>query len=241
LEQRTFPAALLAVFAELSDGLSAGAAAAPANAPPPVLGLVGSCPPNRGLNLLKNAIYLHIRDRDVLDLAHLDASALVLTARNNLCWSLIKLLAPGKDPDPNMSQPNVQMAVSRRMAAKLRAIRATFAKVRRKMSRADYLRYIRDATTGLGRTLAALNHTSCYGDLVPRFQLVKSTELYMSVAELGAPLKDTIPTFKNATEESGNLPLFDPVDPSIQFHRDGSELTAEDAPPRAPYVDFLIY
>ena len=101
-----------------------------------------------------------------------------------------------------MSQPNVQMAVSRRMAAKLRAIRATFAKVRRKMSRADYLRYIRDATTGLGRTLAALNHTSCYGDLVPRFQLVKSTELYMSVAELGAPLKDTIPTFKNATDES---------------------------------------
>jgi len=108
------------------------------------------------------------------------------------------------------------------------------------MSRADYLRYIRDATTGLGRTLAALNHTSCYGDLVPRFQLVKSTELYMSVAELGAPLKDTIPTFKNATDESGNLPV-DPVDPSIQFHRDGSELTAEDAPPRAPYVDFLIY
>ena len=205
MEQRTFPAALLAVFAELSDGLStrvqvtapgaaAGAAAAPANAPPPVLGLVGSCPPNRGLNLLKNAIDLHIRDRDVLDVANLDASASVLAARNNLCRSLIKLLAPGKDPDPNMSQQNVQMAVSRRMAAKLRAIRAAFAKVRRKMSRADYSRYIRDATTGLGRTLAALNLTSCYGDLVPRFQSVKSTELYMSVAELGAPRRTLILT-----------------------------------------------
>jgi len=85
----------------------------------------------------KNAIDLHIRDRDVLDVANLDASASVLAARNNLCRSLIKLLAPGKDPDPNMSQQNVQMAVSRRMAAKLRAIRAAFAKVRRKMSRAD--------------------------------------------------------------------------------------------------------
>ena len=166
-------------------------------------------------------------------MANLDASASVLAARNNLCRSLIKLLAPGKDPDPNMSQQNVQMAVSRRMAAKLRAIRAAFAKVRRKMSRADYSRYIHDATTGLCRTLAALNLTSCYGDLVPRFQSVKSTELYMSVAELGAPRRTLILTSSDMREWKFAL--------SIQFHLDGSELTVEDGPPRGPYVDFLIY
>ena len=142
-------------------------------------------------------------------MANLDASASVLAARNNLCRSLIKLLAPGKDPDPNMSQQNVQMAVSRRMAAKLRAILAAFAKVRRKMSRADYSRYIRDATTGLGRTLAALNLTSCYGDLVPRFQSVKSTELYMSVAELGAPRRTLILT--SSDDERVEICPVDPI------------------------------
>ena len=141
-------------------------------------------------------------------MANLDASASVLAARNNLCRSLIKLLAPGKDPDPNMSQQNVQMAVSQRMAAKLRAIRAAFAKVRRKMSRADYSRYIHDATTGLCRTLAALNLTSCYGDLVPRFQSVKSTELYMSVAELVAPRRTLILT---SSDERVEICPVDPI------------------------------
>ena len=145
-------------------------------------------------------------------MANLDASASVLAARNNLCRSLIKLLAPGKDPDPNMSQQNVQMAVSQRMAAKLRAIRAAFAKVRRKMSRADYSRYIHDATTGLCRTLAALNLTSCYGDLVPRFQSVKSTELYMSVAELGAPRRTLILTSSLCITTDERVEIC-PVDP----------------------------
>jgi len=197
VESNALPATLLAAFGALANGMNRriivaeDAAAAVADAPVPTLPPSPEGVHDYASELLKYAIdYVGYsgRRRDELHGASSGDGDGLLSARNLFSDSLVKLLAPGKDPAPNESQKNLQRAVRRRTPDELRMIRKGFGNIRRTLTRAEYHR-MRDNPTGLGQALEALDLAKNRETFMPRFQTEQSLEEVMHKAEVGARRK----------------------------------------------------